>query len=55
MSAGMIYLKGLVALGVVACATGTTLADDKPIEEITVLAMRRSVDPGDISSAVSTA
>jgi outer membrane receptor protein involved in Fe transport len=49
------YFECLVALGLIAGATEGTTAGDEPLEEIRVLATRRTVKLGDLSSAISTA
>lgn len=50
----MIYFEYLVALGLIAGAAEATAADDEPLEEITVLATRRAVKLGDLSSSITT-
>jgi outer membrane receptor protein involved in Fe transport len=49
------YFECLVALSLIAGATEAAAAVDEPLEEIRVLATRRAVKLGDLSSAISTA
>ena len=51
----MIYFEYLLALGLIAGAAETTAVDEEPLEEIAVLATRRAVKLGDLSSSVATA
>ena len=49
------YFEYLLALGLIAGAAETTAVDEEPLEEIAVLATRRAVKLGDLSSSVATA